>query len=559
MLLLLAVAWGCGSGGSNSFVDASGKHQAGWYVANAGGAHTAAFGQDANACQQCHGSDYTGGISKVSCFSASFNGMGCHAAILDASNRHAAGWVVAGTGGAHPAAFLDNSASCRSCHGSNYTGGPSRVSCFSASLNGISCHPNGPGGAPHVVPFPAHSASARSNPDFCLTCHRVDTSVTTVENTLIPACLSCHISDPTATPTGCASCHAPPPNGTTYPNKAGVHGSHSGINLPAGELLCDECHNGLGGETLDHLNRSRARTASVQANAVVFGTLAKTGGLAPTFTLASQSCSNTYCHGNGAAMDKPATAVLTPSWQSPFLTGVAANDCTKCHGYPPTTSVHAGATPTACIGCHPHVNASGTGFSDPTKHINGVIDASGGHAVPFFAHNAVADPTCLKGNGGCHNTGIGGSGPATQYPLARDAVTGAPDCMSCHTGADPLGAGNGLGNCKSCHGSGGTLNLAAPTGTAWPNIKLRHPTHHGAVCGTCHPGVNASGYGTQCGSGSGVNHGPNKSMLSGTIQTNTVQTTTGIVVNVPRGTSATCTHGSLIVTGCHDGPGTRVW
>jgi predicted CxxxxCH...CXXCH cytochrome family protein len=38
---------------------------------------------------------------------------------------------------------------------------------------------------------------------------------------------------------------------------------------------------------------------------------------------------------------------------------------------------HAGSGPTTCINCHDHVNASGTGFTDPSKHVNGVLDGGG--------------------------------------------------------------------------------------------------------------------------------------------------------------------------------------
>ena len=148
------------------------------------------------------------------------------------------------------------------------------------------------------------------------------------------------------------------------------------------------------------------------------------------------------------------------------------------------------------------------------------------------------------------------------YPNVKDSSTNAPDCRSCHTLADPLTAGNGLGTCKSCHGTGGTGTLAAPTGTVWPNIRgsnsdARHPSHEGSSCGDCHPGVDATGRSTNnaSGSGSGVNHGPNKSRLSGATQTNTTQTVTGITPNAVRGTGSSCNHSNLPNNACHDGPG----
>lgn len=479
------------------------------------------------------------------------------------TGKHPSGWVVANIGGNHPVAFFNAPSSCYECHGKDLKGGISAVSCFSATFtNGLAqtrtCHANGPGVAPHRVPYPNHDATARSNFNYCLGCHQ---DAANAVNSKPPGCQNCHLTSPVATPTGCTSCHANPPAGAAYPNFAGLHAAHSTLNAAN---VCAECHSGLGLGTVDHLNRARARTAAVQAGPVVFGTLARTGGLAPTYTDATRTCAATYCHGN--TLDKPASAILSPSWGSPFLTGNAASDCTKCHGYPPATATHTGKTPTDCRGCHSHVNASGTGFTDLTKHINGVVNATGAHAAPYFTHNAVAASTCLAANGGCHSTGTA----ASPYPAAAGTP---PNCMSCHTLADPLVSGNGLGNCKSCHGTGGTGTSAAPTGTSWPNIRgtnidARHPSHKGSTCGACHPNVDNTGRFTgiiatgtvASGSGAGVNHGPNKTMTSGTNQTNVVRTTAGIVPITPRGTGANCTHGSLAVSGCHSGPGdNKTW
>ena len=70
----------------------------------------------------------------------------------------------------------------------------------------------------------------------------------------------------------------------------------------------------------------------------------------------------------------------SPAWiDVNYLTGVASNDCGKCHGYPPMAiSAHTGNTaPTTCINCHNHVNAAGTGFTDVAKHIDGILQAGG--------------------------------------------------------------------------------------------------------------------------------------------------------------------------------------
>ena len=264
--------------------------------------------------------------------------------------------------------------------------------------------------------------------------------------------------------------------------------------------------------------------------------------------------------------------VRTPVWGGTILPATLTSAaCGTCHGFPPTAAsghpavtIPAGFPGTANIGatcsCHANINASGNSYAnifvDKSKHINGLVEVSSGvaHSVPYLAHPALAATSCLSGSGGCHSMG----------------ANAAPDCMSCHALANPLTAGNGLGNCKSCHGTGGTGTAAAPTGSSWPNIRgsnsdARHPSHEGSTCGSCHPNVNSTGIfsgtvasGTVAsGSGAGVNHGPNKTMTSGASQTNTVQNTAGIIPNTPRGTGATCNHNNI--NGCHSGPGQQSW
>lgn len=718
--------------------------------------------KDLTICQACHGKSgstsfdgitLANGTKTTACSS-------CHTF----AKAHPTDWQGLGTYSHRTAG--NRAAACALCHDVRQ-GAPlplaAAPSCFSASFtNGLGqargCHPSGPGVAPHGVPYNNHNATARSDFTFCLNCHQVAAFAGKP-----PGCQNCHLLSPVANPVNCVSCHAKPPAGATYPNIAKSHATHNALNAAD---QCAECHTSLGLGTVDHLNRARLRTASVQANPVIFGTLAVTGGLSPTFS-ASGSCTNTYCHGatltggsnttpvwgqtgylagcgtchgfppniaahafvtattacagchkhvnasntgftdpskhidgkidaiagtahqfpypgalhatagatvsnctachnttspgpypvpsgtppncrachlsslgvgcsdchalppngstapnrnmahsshaltilscttchtgggsgsllhgygtatvrfsafaatggltpayngstrqctntycHGNTLDKPASAILSPVWSTPFPAG---NRCSFCHGYPPQTSTHPAAT--NCSSCHQHVNSTNDGFtaSGQALHINGTIEAIAVHSVPYFSHRSTAAASCMKPNGGCHNVGSG----LTLYPLANDATTNAPDCRSCHTLADPLITGNGLGNCLSCHGSGGTGTLAAPTGSTWPNIRgsnpfAQHPSHMGSVCGDCHPGVDATGRSTNglAGAGSGVNHGPNKSRLSGTTQTNSTQTVTGITPNAARGTGSTCSHSLLPNANCHFGPGVQTW
>lgn len=556
----------------------TGKHLPGWLVATSGGAHPAVFLVDPAVCHECHGTDLRGGISAVSCFSVSRNGITCHAG---GPSGHPAGWAAAGFHGAAAKAAeggitvsgqLSSTSSflkCAQCHGAAYDGGIAQRSCLNvAGCHGVSggaphparpwfstsggvthttadtgnagqcavCHTNGAHStrvphvgdatgasgcfnntlchgakaAPHSVPYANHYTAARGNFSYCLGCHQVAANAV---NSKPPGCQNCHLSSPVITSTGCTSCHAKPPAGTSYPNIAAVHAAHAGLNVTENTTLtavCDQCHTGLGLGTIDHLNRARARSASVQANPVAFGSLGKSGGLSPVYNAATRSCAVTYCHGN--TLDKPASAILSPVWTSPFLNG-NATDCNKCHGYPPATATHSGKTPTDCKSCHSHVNTSGTGFTDATKHINGIIDAVGGHAFPNpgSVHRVAANGSgCLSG---CHVVGSA----ASTYPVTAGTP---PDCRSCHLNANP----GTDPQCSDCHGSAANNNAGnqlagSPSGTTFPNRQGQHNRSKHLIywCTACHPFTNGD-----------ARHGWSNRQKSSTAQVKVVTTGTGI-------------------------------
>ncbi|HZV82594.1 MAG TPA: CxxxxCH/CxxCH domain-containing protein, partial [Geobacteraceae bacterium] len=292
-------------------------------------------------------------------------------------------------------------------------------------------------------------------------------------NTTKPRCAKCH---------GFRSAPWNALNGTTASSdaRAGAHFNHissAGALKFAKSFSCAECHAASIALSTNNVNAAGHFDTASPAE-LSFGNLAKTNALTPGYNSpAAGQCSNVYCHGN--SLDKPASAVLSPTWNQTFLTGVASNDCAMCHGYPPATPVHAGMTPTDCTFCHPHVNADGTGFSDAAKHVNGTIDFSGTpHSFPYpgSAHNSNAGTSpftsCITS--GCHVQGTA----ASPYPVASGTP---PDCRSCHGKAAPIGDPN---RCDSCHGT--STNGGLPTGAAFPDIAGRHGTHSSMVCSDCH-------------------------------------------------------------------------
>jgi predicted CxxxxCH...CXXCH cytochrome family protein len=475
--------------------------------------------KDLTVCQACHGNAGTtafdgitlqDGTKTIACSS-------CHTA----AKAHPTDWQGDGTYSHRTAGNRANA--CTLCH--DVTQGrtaplPAAPSCFSVTFtNGAgqarTCHSSGPGVAPHGVPFNNHNATARSNFSYCLGCHQITVNVPSNSGVTIPRCLTCHLLDPVANPNNCVSCHTNPPAGTSYPSKAGSHASHQAIN--AGDI-CGQCHSGLGLGTVDHLNRARQRAASVLPGPTVFGVLAKTGGLTPSFNIGTGVCSNTYCH--GASL--PGGSNTAPIWgQSGYLQG-----CGTCHGFPPAITAHTGFTAaTPCAGCHPHVNATNTGFVDPTKHINGVVDVVAGaapHPVPYPNH--VLGATCLA----CHT----------------DAVTAAgvvpPGCQNCHL-SSPVATQTG---CTSCHAS-------PPAGTTYPNLARSHAPHATAskvaslslACADCHT---ALGVGT-------VDHQQRAKAKSATGRNNPVAFSTTALVTAGGGTAPSYNDTSAVCSNlyCH--------
>ncbi len=641
LTVLVVMAWGCSSANSNApNLDAEGKHAANWLVE-----HRASFLRNQNPCAGCHGSDLKGGISRVSCFTPLFNGQSCHA---NGPSGHPSGWrdpaLHADAAKSQPSAE-SGFASCQNCHGTDFSGGFSGVSCFTAGRATGACHvTNGvPVRAPHsplpwrTYPAPTHTHTvddaAGSNAAVCALCHTAGNNLRTpiittfatgksgcMNSTLchgqmghplgwaepvnhgsaaksnLTSCQQCHADNPFGGPgsnprfnvqlgrlvdtargnTGCEVCHAPraahprvlqipaafgaitsltplntpwylhckaspsgfdacnrchganldgigavagatactfchqsglpttlknctschnrPPSGTTYPNTAFAHPSHTTINVTD---ICSECHNGMGSVTLDHFLRARNHTTSVQTGAVLFSAFTRTGGVNPGYNEATRQCTNTYCHGATLV----GGANKSPRWNEAAY--LAAAGCGTCHGFPPANAAHTGFTPgTACRVCHPHVNATNTGFSEPLKHINGIIDVAAGaaaHAFPYTGavHSTAAGAAPFSGcvTAVCHTNGS----VVGLYPVAAGSP---PDCRGCHTKAGP---GN---SCGSCHGiaSSSALTAGRPNGTAFPNIAGRHASPHSSfACSLCH-GANGTG---------NANHGPSNRTAHG--------------------------------------------
>ena len=95
-----------------------------------------------------------------------------------------------------------------------------------------------------------HAQPARAAPDSCAECHGSDLSggISKV------SCTPCHLNGSPFVLTNCTSCHGNPPSGSVAPNRTGAHNSVAGhfaaqVSLPDG---CNTCHSGAGSGTVNH-------------------------------------------------------------------------------------------------------------------------------------------------------------------------------------------------------------------------------------------------------------------------------------------------------------------
>jgi hypothetical protein len=206
LLAAFAAAAGCstaespgGAGTNINHILPSGSSVSGWKVVPTGGTHASSATLDyianggSSGCTQCHGSDLTGGISKVSCFG---NPAGCHHDpmapwfdfTLGATQQHGVS--------AKKAPGSSGFAACQICHGNDFSGGGAGVVC-------AGCH----GAAPHPsLWLPGddyeHTTTDAANAPVCYQCHQ--------NNNLNPDPSLNPTPAPPGTPPGCRNftmCH----------------------------------------------------------------------------------------------------------------------------------------------------------------------------------------------------------------------------------------------------------------------------------------------------------------------------------------------------------------
>jgi hypothetical protein len=194
-------------------------HPAGWVET-----HGSSFIVDPQQCEACHGSDepgsseslrLRGGISKVSCFSESFEGMACHSG---GPPGHPLPYTDPAIHGPDAKADLTY---CQGCHANPSDGGPGSHPRFNVAIGNLlaGCETPGCHEAKTAHPVPWSSGpiaithpSAGNLANACVLCHGANLEGDPDGG---PACSQCHVNGSPLTAHNCTSCHEKPPREMT--------------------------------------------------------------------------------------------------------------------------------------------------------------------------------------------------------------------------------------------------------------------------------------------------------------------------------------------------------
>ncbi len=218
----------------------------------------------------------------------------------------------------------------------------------------------------------------------------------------------------TAPATGqCGTCHNISAGST--PPTSGSHPKHAGAGASGNyAFACTACHYGFAETYSIHANGKVNVTVDPQYGSQA---VASADGADAQRGFASSTCSNTYCHSNGASVSAGAIPSNTSAnWGSGTLA------CNACHGNPPNytngpskANNHASHGYT-CDKCHYSTTTTGSTIADPTKHVNKIYDLTPGISTSFTYTYASPGGSC--GSISCHsNTG---------------STWGASACLDCH-------------------------------------------------------------------------------------------------------------------------------
>jgi len=301
---------------------------------------------------------------------------------------HESGWTAPASTSFHGAALAGkkfDASECRQCHGSQFDGGLSKVSCKT-------CHASYPHPANWSGAHTSFIKNTNYNLNSCKGCHGQDYGIKKINN----SCLTCHTKP--GGPEACNTCHGnfsgdatdlkmvAPPRGLKGETNAtspavGAHQAHLPADKNLAGAACQQCH---------ALPQTFAASGHIDADSKADLSFSETlarlktegGSRVPNlvYSATNNTCAGSYCHGNWGLLksqakdnafiyiaDKMEGLNALPKW-----TDSASAACGTCHGLPP-----AGHQPhdlTRCFVCHAGVVDENGKIVDKTKHVNGKVN-----------------------------------------------------------------------------------------------------------------------------------------------------------------------------------------
>jgi predicted CxxxxCH...CXXCH cytochrome family protein len=421
----------------------------------------------------------------------------CHA--TPTSTSHSNGQVdfswgaPSNAGGASPA-FSGTSNACANtyCHGTTLLGAVSggavnRTPVWTQvdgtwDACGTTCHTNPPGGT-------------HPNSTACQTCHSAVLTAFVAGNppTVTWKDPSLHINGTVdlagGTSLDCTSCHGDPALGPAPPK--GTNGetltSQPAVGAHAKHLAASTWHRG--GQCADcHATPTSTSHSNGQVD-FSWGTPSNADGANAIFNSANNTCANTYCHGTTLLGAVTGGSVnRTPVWTQ--VDGTFSVCGTTCHTNPPGGTHPAAST---CDTCHSAVVASYAGgnppvvtWKDPSLHINGKVDLSGGSGLDCTSCHGdpAVGPAPPKGTNGETLSSQAAVGAHAQH-LAASTWHRAGECVDCH--AVPTSTSHSNGQVDFSWGTpsnaGGATPAYAASTTTCAGVYCHGTTLAGAVSG----------------------------------------------------------------------------
>ncbi len=336
-------------------------------------------------CKQCHSSKFDGGTAMVSCATAN-----CHPNISVHQNKAGINNTTSAYfHGLYIATNQVKMSDCNQCHGTNYSGGIASPACSSCHST-ITVHQNGITDPTSQNFHGKFIASLKWDMTNCKVCHGTNyagkvaspSCNTCHTNSGGPeACNTCHGNFLDATSI------APPKDiarntDTKFPG-VGAHSSHL-TSGKIGIVKCYECHNvPTALNSAGHIDNTARAEVVFKNYSYAVGTSA--------YDFSSYKCNNNYCHGSFAfskanssypdtyTTDKIEGNNYQPIWNKVDNTQAA---CGTCHGTSssnplPKGHFDYGSGLKGCATCHSGVVDQYGKIIDATKHMDGKINVFG--------------------------------------------------------------------------------------------------------------------------------------------------------------------------------------